>query len=94
MAECVSAPRAAHAHGGSAETARGLEREPRQYWPAVSPVLHWSRGRPRAARRVSGPRPAIPMRAVTTVEGLDSARPPSVGSAMRPVRPFGMNWCR
>jgi hypothetical protein len=21
------------AHGGSAETARGLEREPRQYWP-------------------------------------------------------------
>ena len=24
--------RVAHAHGGSAETARGLEREPRQYW--------------------------------------------------------------
>ena len=39
-------------HGGSAETARGLEREPRQYCPAVSAVLHWSRGRPWAARRV------------------------------------------
>ena len=39
-------------HGGSAETARGLEREPRQYCPAVSAVLHWSRGRPRASRRV------------------------------------------
>ncbi len=47
-----AARRFARAHGGSAETARGLEREPRQYCPAVSAVLHWSRGRPRAARRV------------------------------------------
>ena len=39
-------------HGGSAETARGLEREPRQCCRAVSAALHWSRGRPRAARRV------------------------------------------
>ena len=44
----------ARGHGGSDETARGPEREPRQCCRAVSAALHWSRGRPRAARRVLG----------------------------------------
>ncbi len=64
--------RVARPHGGSAETARGLEREPMQYCRLHRQYCSRSRGRPRAARaRVSRPEDRGRLGACSP----DSARP-------------------